>query len=271
MNLRWNGAAVILSVIVVPSSSNAFVSPIHSDFSSSLFMGPPSDLVSAPDTDFGEGSRKNRRTVYTHDQWVKHRSSDRFINNLKTLPNSDIYKQVGPSVFLTTSIAISVCVWNALVGGYQDFGGVMHDPVIAERWAVKVGMPMTPFTVLNSSLGLLLGELYINDYKCTHMFISHVVLTLLHLCMWIAYMTEHEHTTQQCFVPTHLTNVGMRHESSGVSTLITHVILIEWPRHGMGMNLSLTVQSSWERVPLLLIRPSLIQRSVNTFLVKYLS
>ena len=95
MNLRWNGAAVILSVIVVPSSSNAFVSPMHSDFSSSLFMGPPSDLVSAPDTDFGEGSRKNRRTVYTHDQWVKHRSSDRFINNLKTLPNSDIYKQIG--------------------------------------------------------------------------------------------------------------------------------------------------------------------------------
>ena len=91
---------------------------------------------------------------------MKHRSSDRFINNLKTLPNSDIYKQVGPTVFLTTSIAISVCVWNTLVGGYEDFGGVMHAPVIAESWAVKVGMPMTPFTVLNSSLGLLLGELY---------------------------------------------------------------------------------------------------------------
>ena len=81
------------------------------------------------------------------------------------------------------------------MGGYEDFGGVMHDPVIAESWAVKVGMPMTPFTVLNSSLGLLLGELY-NDCivfscaKCIHhtqhayMLISYVlVLTLLHLCM----------------------------------------------------------------------------------------
>ena len=193
MNLLWS--AVLLSVSGVPSS-NAFVSPIRSDFSSSLFMGPPSD-PSAPVTDFGEGSRKNRRTVCkfvvciissftyvvaqmlfqslsnisfsqtdTHDQWMKHRSSDRFINNLKTLPNSDIYKQVGPTVFLTTSIAISVCVWNTLVGGYEDFGGVMHAPVIAESWAVKVGMPMTPFTVLNSSLGLLLGEFYVVAKFC---------------------------------------------------------------------------------------------------------
>ena len=59
MNLLWS--AVLLSVSGVPSS-NAFVSPIRSDFSSSLFMGPPSD-PSAPVTDFGEGSRKNRRTV----------------------------------------------------------------------------------------------------------------------------------------------------------------------------------------------------------------
>ena len=142
---------------------------------SALYMGPPTD-PSAPVTElFGEGSRKYRRTVYTHDQWVKHRSSDRFINNLRTLPNSGIYKQVGKEVFLTTSIAISVCVWNALVGGYEDFAGVMHDPVIAESWAVKVGMPMTPFTVLNSSLGLLLGELH-NDYNvfsCCKMCISY--------------------------------------------------------------------------------------------------
>ena len=188
MNLRWSGGAILLFVIGVPSS-NAFVSPTRrtdsplltkptthaSSSSSSLYMGPPSD-PSAPVTElFGEGSRKYRRTVYTHDQWVKHRSSDRFINNLRTLPNSGIYKQVGKEVFLTTSIAISVCVWNALVGGYEDFGGVMHDPVIAESWAVKVGMPMTPFTVLNSSLGLLLGELH-NDYNvfsCCKMCISY--------------------------------------------------------------------------------------------------
>ena len=158
----------------MPRNSNAFVSHIirrvdsplftkptthaSSPSSSSLYMGPPSD-PSAPVTElFGEGSRKYRRTVYTHDQWVKHRSSDRFVNNLRTLPNSGIYKQVSKEVFLTTSIAISVCVWNALVGGFEDFGGIMHGSVITESWAVKVGLPMTPFTILNSSLGLLLGE-----------------------------------------------------------------------------------------------------------------
>mmetsp|Transcript_26835 Transcript_26835/g.49351 ORF Transcript_26835/g.49351 Transcript_26835/m.49351 type:complete len:162 (-) Transcript_26835:1312-1797(-) len=126
--------------------------------SSSLSMGPPSD-PSAPLTEqYGEGSRKYRRTVYTHDQWVKHRSPDRFVNNLGTLFQSGIYKQVAREVFFTVSIAASVCVWNVLVGGYQDFSGAMHDPVIQESWAIKVGMPLEPFTILSPSLGLLLGE-----------------------------------------------------------------------------------------------------------------
>ena len=84
---------------------------------------------------------------------------------------------------MTTSIAISVCVWNALVGGWEDFGGVMHDPVITESWAVKVGLPMTPFTILNSSLGLLLGELYIYDtcyvFSCCKMYIIHIICSYL--------------------------------------------------------------------------------------------
>ena len=49
-----------------------------------------------------------------------------------------------------------------LVGGYQDVAGVMHDPILKENWAMMIGLPLTPFTVLNSSLGLLLGEFYNN-------------------------------------------------------------------------------------------------------------
>lgn len=165
MNLRWVvGASSLLAAIGAPAAQ-AFTPPgssvlLNKQFAqtSILRMGPPAD-PSVPLTEqYGEGSRKYRRTVYTHDQWVKHRSSDRFVNNLRTLFQSGIYKQVGREVFLTVSIAISVCVWNALVGGYQDFSGAMHDPVIQERWAMKVGLPMEAFNLLSPSLGLLLGE-----------------------------------------------------------------------------------------------------------------
>ena len=142
---------------------------------SALYMGPPID-PSAPVTElFGEGSRKYRRTVYTHNEWVKHRSSDRFLNNLSTLFNSGIYKNIGQEVALVTVMAMFVWGWNLLVGGYQDLAGVMHDPILKENWAMMIGLPLTPFTVLNSSLGLLLGELH-NDYNvfsCCKMCISY--------------------------------------------------------------------------------------------------
>eukprot|EP00578_Thalassiosira_sp_NH16_P006524 CAMPEP_0181104038 /NCGR_PEP_ID=MMETSP1071-20121207/15204_1 /TAXON_ID=35127 /ORGANISM="Thalassiosira sp., Strain NH16" /LENGTH=434 /DNA_ID=CAMNT_0023187189 /DNA_START=86 /DNA_END=1390 /DNA_ORIENTATION=+ len=164
MILRWKVAVAMLAAIGMPAGS-AFtttksMSPIIATKpitqSSALRMGPPVD-PSAPMTEvMGEGSRKYRRTVYTHDQWVTHRSPDRFFKNLGTLFNSGIYKQIGGEVALTTSVAIFVCVWNLLVGGYQDLAGVMHDPIISAKWAMLVGLPLTPFTVLTPSLGLLL-------------------------------------------------------------------------------------------------------------------
>ena len=165
MYLRWVGAASLLAAIGGAPTAQAFTPPgssvvLNKPFTQTSFlrMGPPTD-PSAPLTEqYGEGSRRYRRTVYTHEQWVKHRSSDQFVNNLRTIFRSGIYKQVGREVFLTVSIAVSVCVWNALVGGYEDFGGAMHDPVIQESWAIKVGMPMDVFNILSPSLGLLLGE-----------------------------------------------------------------------------------------------------------------
>ena len=137
---------------VAPASNN------HAATKSPLYMGPPVD-PSAPATDlYGEGSRKFRRTVYTHNEWVKHRSPDRFVNNLSTLMNSGIYKNVGNEVFATTYVATFVWTWNLLVGGYEDFSGVMHDPLIHSNWAISIGLPLTIFTTLSPSLGLLLGE-----------------------------------------------------------------------------------------------------------------
>lgn len=58
----------------------------------------------------------------------------------------------------TTAVATFVWAWNMLVGGYQDLSGTMHDPIFAANWAMMIGLPLTIFTVLSPSLGLLLGK-----------------------------------------------------------------------------------------------------------------
>jgi hypothetical protein len=126
--------------------------------SSNLYMGPPID-PSAPITEqMGEGSRKYRRTVYTHAEWVKHRSSDRFVNNLKTLFNSGIYKNVTKEVVATTAVAVFVFLWNMIAGGYVDLAGNQHGPILESPFVQMIGLPLTAFTLVSPSLGLLLGE-----------------------------------------------------------------------------------------------------------------
>ena len=58
--------------------------------STALPAGPPD--TATKDIPYGETSRQFRRTVYTHDDWVKHRSPNRFIGNIVTIFNSGIYK-----------------------------------------------------------------------------------------------------------------------------------------------------------------------------------
>ncbi|KAL7472318.1 hypothetical protein ACHAXS_012646 [Conticribra weissflogii] len=158
MYSRWTFALSLLAAVV--AKSDAFVAPKHTQLASpvtqstALHMGPPID-PNAPITEkVGEGTRKYRRTVFTHDDWVQFRSSDRFAKNLKTLFNSGIYRSVAKEITATVTVATVVCLWNAIAGGYQGLGGEMHDPIIPGL--MKIGLPMNTFTILNSSLGLLL-------------------------------------------------------------------------------------------------------------------
>lgn len=121
--------------------------------STALAMGPPSLDVMKEET-YGEGSRKYRRTVYTHEEWVKHRSSDRFLRNLGSIFNSGVYKSLSKEVLATTAIASFIVFWNALTGGYTDLDGVSHDAIISAL--PMLTLPLTPFTLLSPSLGLLL-------------------------------------------------------------------------------------------------------------------
>jgi len=155
-----------LFVASLIAGAKGFVAPAPSKaarFKTELFSSTKEikildGLPPIKDLSYGEESRKFRRTVYSHDDWVKHRSSDRFIYYLLALFTSGVYRNLGREVTATTSIAAFVCLYNALVTGYTDFEGVQHAALITSEWLPKIGLPLAPFTLASPSLGLLLGK-----------------------------------------------------------------------------------------------------------------
>jgi hypothetical protein len=119
----------------------------------------PPALPPIKDISYGEESRKYRRTVYTHDDWVKHRNPDRFLYYLRSLFVSGVYKNVGREVLFTTLIAAFVVLWNGLLTGFTGLMGVKHAPILSSKLWPLLALPMTPFTLSSPSLGLLLGRL----------------------------------------------------------------------------------------------------------------
>lgn len=120
---------------------------------------PPALFPPIQDISYGEESRQYRRTVFSHDDWRRHRSQNRFVKNLRSLTASGIYKNLARELFVVTGIATFLCVYNGLVGGgYMDFAGVQHAALISSPWLPVLGLPQAPFSLLSSSLSLLLGR-----------------------------------------------------------------------------------------------------------------
>jgi ion channel-forming bestrophin family protein len=118
----------------------------------------PPTLPPIRDISYGEESRKYRRTIFTHDDWVNFRSPDRFWRNLEAVTSSGIYKNVGKEILATTGVAAFVVLYNGLVGGFQDLSGNTMDPIIQASFLPIIGLPLAPFTLSSPSLGLLLGR-----------------------------------------------------------------------------------------------------------------
>ena len=85
----------ILVLLCAIGSAAAFTTPStrvdvpSTTTTTALNMDDSSPTLDIP---YGETSRQYRRTVYTHDDWVKHRSPNRFLRNLASIPASGIYK-----------------------------------------------------------------------------------------------------------------------------------------------------------------------------------
>ena len=104
-------------------------------------------------TSYIEVSRQYRRTRYTHDDWLKHRSPDRFLSNLAEFSTSGIYRGILKEVGTVAAIASFVVLWNVFLGeGWTDSAGFHHDTF----GLPLLKLPLTPFTLASPSLGLLL-------------------------------------------------------------------------------------------------------------------
>lgn len=126
----------------------------------------PPKLQKAKDISYGEASRKFRRTVYSHDDWVNHRSPDRFIKYIAAIPTSGIYKNLAKEIITLVAVTMLVMGYNGAVTGYQDVSGAFHDPIWSSPFLPPLTLPLQPFTLTSSALGLLLGK-FQNCWSCS--------------------------------------------------------------------------------------------------------
>ena len=107
---------------------------------------------------YSERSRPYRRDVFAYDDWVRHRSTERFTGRLSKLGKSGIVRALSYEVQLLAAVATFICVFNALcVTGYEDLANVHHDPLINIGLPV-LSLPAMFFTLSSPALSLLLGN-----------------------------------------------------------------------------------------------------------------
>lgn len=107
---------------------------------------------------FAEKSRKFRRTVFTHEDWVRHRSSDRFWRNLVTTLDSGIARNLRKEQGFLLGATVAVILANCITGQYQGLDGVMYDgplKVIGDTIG-PISLPNAAFSTGLPALSLLL-------------------------------------------------------------------------------------------------------------------
>ena len=72
-----------------------------------------------------------------------------------TLP-PQLQQNVTREVLAVTLIATFVMLWNMLTGEYTDLVGGVHPGILRGQYTPVLALPMNPFTLSSSFLGLLL-------------------------------------------------------------------------------------------------------------------
>jgi len=106
---------------------------------------------------FSEMQRKDRRDIFMHPDWVRHRSNERFFRNIKSITSSGINQALSTELTFVTSAATFIVLYNCLAGSYQDFEGVAHPGAFSFlNLPSPLSLPAFPFTIASPALSLLL-------------------------------------------------------------------------------------------------------------------
>jgi len=103
---------------------------------------------------YGEKSRRYRRSVFRHSDWVEHRSSNsRIIENLQGMLFSGVVRQLRSQVGTVAAVAAFVLIWNLGIFPFllNMLPGLQSFPLIT-----PIMLPSIPFTLSSPALGLLL-------------------------------------------------------------------------------------------------------------------
>ena len=111
---------------------------------------------------YGEESRKYRRTIFSHTDWVEHRNKERrIVTNLKGIFFSGIVRQLQNEVLLVTAVAITVVLWNDILvpAGMVALSSSSSSLLSSQSFQQHLPLltlPSLPFTLSSPALGLLL-------------------------------------------------------------------------------------------------------------------
>ena len=105
-------------------------------------------------SEYQEAVRQYRRTVFMHENWEAHRSTDRFFKSLMTIGESGVIRARGKELSFVAGFAAFLVAWNTVAGGYTDFELVKH-PALVQHLPTFF-LPFSIFSLTSGSLGLLL-------------------------------------------------------------------------------------------------------------------
>jgi hypothetical protein len=113
--------------------------------------------IDTGDVPYSEASRPYRRTVFTNQDWLQHRSSTRLFGNLAGTFTSGVVRSLVTEVGAVATIGAAACLWNGSIQGFEDFTNVTADPLLPGIHEVFLArLPALPFTLASPALGLLL-------------------------------------------------------------------------------------------------------------------
>ena len=107
----------------------------------------PMNIETNADLPYSEASRRYRRTVYRHADWLEHRSSTRLFGNLSGTLTSGVVRSLLTEVAAVATISTLTCAWNGAVQGFVDWQSVPHDPILHLPSFLVARLPALPFTL----------------------------------------------------------------------------------------------------------------------------